>query len=287
MENKLIAKKTAIILLLILAVVPAKIQAQATNAGFVPGNIWYSKDPFEDGDKIKIYTLIFNPDLKELVGTVVFFDNSVFLGKKDFTALAKGVKDVSIDWTVTAGNHLIFGKIENSKFLLANGKYEEVYLLENKTQESSRTVSKKISLKTIDTNLNSILDNASSASLDSIKNIGQSIEEKIPDVISKPVILATNALETLRQDIGIASMKKKAEVKNQIKLLDSNNAKISSNSKQNTPMIEPSKLLKPFKYIELFALALFSTTFNNKLIFYCVLFLIIFFLLRYIWRSVF
>jgi len=75
-------KKALIFVLIINSLFGAcRAYAQSSNAGFVPGNIWYSLDPFLEGDKIKIYTLIFNPDPRELSGTVVFFDNSVFLGK--------------------------------------------------------------------------------------------------------------------------------------------------------------------------------------------------------------
>ena len=78
-------KKAGIVLFLIFSLLPIqKIFAQSSNTGFVQANIWYSKDPFEEGDKVKIYTFIFNPDTRELSGTVIFFDNTVMLGKKDF-----------------------------------------------------------------------------------------------------------------------------------------------------------------------------------------------------------
>lgn len=259
-------KKFAIILFLLgfvlFSIPPVKTQAQATNAGFVPGNIWYSKDPLEERDKIKIYTLIFNPDARELSGTVIFFDQSVFLGKKDFIAPAKGVKDVSIDWTVTVGEHKIFGKIENAKFLISKGKYEEVYLVENKTEESTRTVNKKI-----------IVDpgGKSESQLESIKNIGKIIEEKTPEFITKPIISTTSTIEKFRADIGAASASKKAEVQDQIKVLGD---------------VEENKFLKPFKYVELFLFSLFSFIFNNKFIFYVILVFAISFLLRYIVKRV-
>ena len=69
-----------------------KILAQSSNTGFVPGNIWYSKDPFEEGDKVKIYTFIFNPDSRELSGTVIFFDKTVLLGKKILLSLLKQLR---------------------------------------------------------------------------------------------------------------------------------------------------------------------------------------------------
>ena len=93
------------------------------DAGFVNSNIWYSQDNFTEGDKIKIYTVIFNPDSRQFSGTVSFFDKTVLLGKKNFSISGNGVNNVSIDWTVIAGDHTIFAKIENSKFLISDGKY--------------------------------------------------------------------------------------------------------------------------------------------------------------------
>src|SRR3989338_6753006 len=141
MYNILMAlKKIGTILFLIFSLLPIqKIFAQDSNTGFVSGNIWYSQDPFEEGDKIKIYTFIFNPDNRELFGTVIFFDKTILLGKKDFTIPAKTANDISIDWTVTVGDHTIFAKIENAKFLVSKGKYEEVYLAENETEKKTPT----------------------------------------------------------------------------------------------------------------------------------------------------
>src|SRR5438552_250675 len=105
------------ILVLLFFLMPVGALAQS-NAGFIPSNIWYSKDPFEEGDKIKIYTLIFNPDSRQLSGTVSFFDQDNLLGKKTFTVTAKGVKDIAIDWMATVGSHKIYAKIESAQFLV-------------------------------------------------------------------------------------------------------------------------------------------------------------------------
>jgi len=151
-------KKFGIVLFLIFSFLPiSKALAQTTtNAGFVPGNIWYSKDPFEEGDKIKIYTLIFNPDTSKFSGTVDFFDNSTLLGSKDFTIAATSTKDISINWTVTAGDHQIFGQIENAKIVATNGTSQSVTLSDNETTKSSRTVSNKIIAQNIDAGINTV-----------------------------------------------------------------------------------------------------------------------------------
>lgn len=201
--------------------------AEVQNAGFIPSNIWYSRDPFSEGDKIKIYTVIFNPDPRELSGTVSFFDKNILLGKKDFKVTGRGVQDISIDWTATAGTHIIFAKIENAKFLISEGKYENVYLAQNQTDESKRDVAKKMPVETEDKEV---------AGTD--KKIQNLIVEKTPGFISKPIIGFVNMLEKFRQNNSI------------------------------------------------FVLNL-SFIFDNKLIFYGFLILIVFFLVRFIWIRIF
>ena len=45
-------KKIVIFLFIIFSVFPINnIFAQTQNVGIIPSNIWYSKDPFEEGDK--------------------------------------------------------------------------------------------------------------------------------------------------------------------------------------------------------------------------------------------
>ncbi len=284
-------KKVAIVLLLIFVVLPTKSHAQTSNAGFVSGNIWYSVDPFSEGDKVKIYTLIFNPDSRKLSGTVIFFDNNVFLGKKDFIAEGKGVKDVSIDWTATVGDHSIFGKIENAKFLISKEKYEDVYLTGNETSKSLRTVSKKIIVETTNpkgTNKNaeSLIANAVNAGSESVKNIEKIIEEKTPDFIAKPAALTGSVIEGFRSNLGTASENKKESVQSEIKIMDSKNQK-NAKTLSDPKNTGGNTLLKPFKYAELFFFGFLSFIFNNKIIFYGISAIIIFFVLRYIWRLVF
>ena len=254
--------------------------AQNANTGFVKGNIWYSKDPFEEGDKIKIYTVVFNPDQKELSGTVVFFDNTVFLGKENFTVPAQGIKDISVDWTATVGDHIIFGKIENAKFLISSGKYQEVYLAENETEKSSRTITKKVNSTSSSTSPNSldVVSKISSDSLLNIKdNIGKLIGNSTSNLIAKPIITSTNAIDKFRSDMGILARNKKTDVNNEIKSLNEMKKSDDKNS----------KIIKPFKYIELFFVSIISIIFNNRVIFYLVFIAIILFFLRYLWYLIF
>lgn len=276
-------KNLKIILLLILFLFPIfKINAQNTNAGFVPANIWYSKDPFEEGDKIKIYTLIFNPDSRQLSGMLVFFDKETLLGNKNFTLAGGSAKDIYINWTVNAGSHNIFAKIQNAKFLLPNGKYEDANLGEDKTQESSRTITKKISKDPT----NNTATNDAVLGENTVQNIQKIIGENTPEFITKPIIITTNAVEKFREDVGATSYNKKEEVKTEIEALNKTPPP-SLDPKSPDSKIESSKILKPFKYIELFFLNLFSFIFNNAIAFYIFISAIVFLISRYIWYLIF
>ncbi len=263
-------KKIGFILLLIFGLFPIhQSNAQSTNAGFIPSNIWYSKDPFEEGDKIKVYTLIFNPDDKELLGTVIFYDKTTLLGKKTFTVSPRGVKDVSIDWTVNVGDHTIFATIENARFLLSDGKYEDTVITENKTKESSRTVNKKIIPK---------LSDAISSNLvtDQIQNVQDLIVNNTPDILAKPMVLGASTVENIRNSAGMASENKKEQIKKDLAIL---NKKKSPSTNDN--------IIKPWKYVELFFVTFLSFILNNKIIFYAILAILVFLLLRFIWRKIF
>lgn len=273
----MILKKFGLILFLILSFLPfTKIRAQSSNVGFVPGNIWYSKDPFEEGDKIKIYTFIYNSDSKELSGTVVFFDKTTLLGKKNFTLAGKTANELSIDWTVSMGDHKIFAKIENAKFLISKDKYEEIYIADNKTEESTRTVNKKITSKE-----NNSVD-AENSIVNTILNTKNNIQDSIPDNIAVPVTSTVNKLDDLRENIKNVSDAKKEEIKKEIDTLNKINTTKNTNQKTNS-----NPLLKPFKYVELFLLSVSSMILNNKILFYGIIVLILFFSLRFIWKRFF
>lgn len=269
-------KKFTVLLLLIFSLFGAfDVFAESSGTGFVSGNIWFSKESFEEGDKVKIYTFIFNPDSRELSGTVMFFDETVLLGKKDFIIPQRGAEDVSIDWTVTAGSHKIFGRIENARFFVSKGIYKEADLAEDETEKNSQTVSKKIIPETRAT-LENETENTSSTSILSIKD---TILEKTPEFISKPMISITNSLEKVREGKRIVTDLKIEKVRNEIKVLEDNKAG-SEESKTESPF------LKPFKQIKLFLLSIFSIITGDRLIFYGILIVIIFSILRFIFNKI-
>jgi hypothetical protein len=274
-------RKLGIIIFLIFALLPiSKTLAQTTNAGFVPGNIWYSKDPFAEGDKIKIYTLIFNPDTRKFSGTVDFFDNSTLLGTKDFNIAGTSTKDISISWTVTAGDHQIYGQIENAKFLTSTGAYVDASITDNKTSVSSRTVANKVVAQNISNGINAV-DGTFNNALDSIQNIGNTTKNIIPSPLINTVSTTTGTLDALRANIGATMEKAKTQTQTNLTALNENKKSAQKVSELN------NVTQKPFAYVALFFFTLLSAIFENKILFYSLLIIFIFLILRYFWNLFF
>lgn len=274
-------KKIFITLTLVLSLLPIyELNAQNSNAGFVPGNIFYSKDPFEEKDKVKIYTLVFNSDSKELSGTVSFYDKTTLLGRKNFTVEGLGVQDISIDWSVTAGDHVIFAKIEDAKFFTSEGKYQNVILAKSETEESRRTVAKKITVEEKE-------EPAAALDADAIKKV---VVEGTPDFIAKPIIASVSAIETFREEQGTSVKTEKEEVKREIEVINKKE-KAREELKEKNPEAaesEPvSHLEKPLKATKLFSLNLLSVLLNNAYAFYGTSMTVLFFIGRFILQRVF
>lgn len=111
------------------------------NAGFVPANIWYSKDPFFAGEKIRIYTILFNGSAYDLDGTVEFLDNGVLINKASFSLASGGrVRDVWVDWQAREGKHSVTARIVDASASLTSGTKSTIALDNAETGKSERTV---------------------------------------------------------------------------------------------------------------------------------------------------
>ena len=115
-----------------------------------------------------------------------------------------------------------------------------------------------------------------------VSNIAKTIEEGIPNFVTKPITFTIDKLEKFRKNINIIGELENKKIKNEIKSLNAlEKNKITSNSKTTI-----NSFLKPFKYVELFFLSISLFILNNKIIFYGILLIIIFIILRYIWNKI-
>ena len=274
------------IISLFLLLMPLSFYAAGTldNVGFVQKNIWYSQDPFFEGDTITIYTVVFNSGSDTVTGVVEFYDKTVILGKQNFTVEPGTFKNLSVDWNVLAGDHVISAQIVDSEVLLPGGEKESTLLELNKTEEDKRFVPKTI----VEEDGNTLNDEVA----ERIEDVQDFIKDKTPDVVEEKVSKITSGIEEWREKTGDTLKEKVEEVKQkleEIKKVEEEEGQIGEEVSEKpsfTKAVEGrSKLQTPFTYAKLWFLKLLSFIFAHKLLFYGLTILLIFFILRFIWRK--
>lgn len=280
------------------------------NVGFLPSNIWYSKDPFFAGDKIRVYTVIFNGSDSDLEGTVEFYDNNQSIGKSSFSLAGGGrIRDIWIDWTATGGNHTISAKIVNPKISAPGEEARAIVIANAETGTNERVID-------FDINKNGVAD-----SKEIVKNAiatGESVVlSKIDDAVKKinEVVPVKPVIETVKTKVEAVddfreSQEKKVSstlnvVKKELENLktgdgavktDSGTSKSSNeqfvkdkNEKDGigAPKLDKTIAEKPFKYVYLFFLSILEYILKIKILFYGLLSLIIFLIGRLAYRRIF
>lgn len=128
--------------LLFFLLVPFAVSAAPlSNAGFLQGGIWYSKDPFFAGDEVRVYAALFNSGNEDITGTIEFLDNKGSIGSSDFFVERGGkFTQVWVDWTATEGEHLIEAVIIKASIAGAGDETLPIELQQNVAQQNVRQV---------------------------------------------------------------------------------------------------------------------------------------------------
>lgn len=114
------------------------------NLGFSKDNIWYSKDPFGEGDRIRVYSAVYNSSPDTLLGTIRFYNNDELIGEKEFSLAGEGrIRDVWVEWQATAGYHRISAEIHNARISKLGQSPREISVTDRLTGQSERYVAAK------------------------------------------------------------------------------------------------------------------------------------------------
>ncbi|PKL72540.1 hypothetical protein CVV26_00825 [Candidatus Kuenenbacteria bacterium HGW-Kuenenbacteria-1] len=108
---------------------PLKTEAQEKlkGVGFLTKNIWYSKEPFFDGDTIRIYTIINNNTDEDIIGKILFYNDKKLIGSSNFSAISRGYGIIIwIDWKAINGKHLISAEINEAKIAKKDGTFIDI-----------------------------------------------------------------------------------------------------------------------------------------------------------------
>jgi len=242
------------------------------NTGFIPGQIWYSKDNLSEGETVFIHTVVWNGGKENLQAKVEFYDKNVILGSRDVTVQPNQLKEVNISWKVTSGDHTISAKIISSS-ITSNGKKEIIILENNKTEENKVFVPVSISK----------VNGEPATSSDVIKNeldkAGSKIGDVIPESVSTPVSDIVDKVDSFRDDTSVKIIESKEKAKEEIKALD-----IDINTDSAKEAVSATD--KPITYIKLFLLTILGFIFTNKIVFYGLIIIAVFFILRTIYLKI-
>lgn len=285
-------KKYFIFFLLIYLVTTNIVYAAGiTSTGFIPGQIWYSKDAIKESDTVKIYTAVWNNASSTLSAKVEFYDQNVILGTRDVVVEPLQLKEVYVSWKVTAGDHIITAKIISPSTTIS-GKRESMNIENNSTEASRKFV--PIVIKKVDGEpatssdvIKSELDKATS-----------SIGDIIPDSVSNPISKNLEIVSRWREDTLAKVLSAKETTKESLKLPSTdinttksytnktNRGKINTSITVNNKDTKEDVTSKPIAYIKLFFLTILFFIFGNKIVFYGVIVLITFLIIRWIYRKI-
>ena len=256
----------------------------SVTTGIITGQIWYSQEPLVEGQTVKIHTAVWNGDDKPLVARVEFYDKNVILGTRDIEVQAQSLKDVSVSWKVTAGDHSISAKIISSS-VISDGKKQNVTLDWIATQEDRTNVSVVIKKQ----------DGTEVKSVDLLKDQVEKAGSKLQDIIPESVTSNANSLDSLRDTTYTQIKDNYTDAKKQIATFSSTQVKsdTKTNIKSQTVSPEVSKnaniidaTQKPLAYLKLFFFSILSFIFGYKIVFYGLLALLVYIILRYFYRKI-
>jgi len=245
----------------------------SVSSGFIPEQIWYSKDTLIPGETVKIHTAIWNGGTSSLNASVGFYDKNVILGVRNVVIPASTLMDVSISWKVTGGDHFISARITSST-ITKNGKKENIVLDHKITPEDHVFVPVVIKKQ----------DGSVATSSDLIKSevdkINSIINDVIPSSLSSPFLSNFNSIDKIRSDTSNKVTTLKQDTQKSLNKM----GKAVPNSK--TPTASVSGVDKPIAYLKLIFLSIASFILNIKIVFYGLLVIIILFILKFIYRKI-
>jgi len=249
-----------------------------TNAGFIPGQIWYSKEPLVEGDIVNIHTAVWNGEKDSLSAKVEFYDKNVILGSRDVVLAASELKDISVSWKITSGDHTISAKIISSTSTIS-GKKENVVLSRPVTESDTQSVAAVIK------NANGETVSSTDVIKNQIEKAGTEINNILPESVSSSISSSLSNVDSFRTNTTSLVDTAKKDVQKEIDSM--NNTVVKSNSKTvaQKSTIEDS-VQKPVAYIKLFLFSILSFIFSNKIIFYGILLVILFYVIRFIYRKI-
>jgi len=250
------------------------------NSGFIPGQIWYSKESLIEGDTVNIYTAIWNGEKDTVSVKVEFYDKNVILGTREISVLSGELNAVYIPWKITSGDHVISAKTISST-VVVSGKKEKVVL--NRTT----TANDKQFVPVLITNVAGEKVKEADVLKNQIDKASNDIGSIIPDDVSAPITSGLGVVDNLRTNtLAQVNNVIDATKKDIGQVLGTSTVEQKIPSKINNTSSTQDAIKKPIAYIKLFLFSILSFIFGSRIVFYSLIALILFFIFRGIYRKI-
>lgn len=261
-----------------------------STTGFLSGDIWYSKAKLIEGDDVKIYTAFWNGENTPVNIKVSFFDKDTLLGEREVSIPALTLRDISISWKVTAGDHQIKASILKATSN-QSGSSQEVSLSNNEVKTESIFIPKRID---------------SALPVEKLEQLGEKVVDILPKSVAEPVSASVSDIDLFRQKTSKDIENSVKETQEKIKQIenpdtkatdniktestkntqDKNNAQKDNEEKNVVKKDSLSGTEKPIAYLQFYLLSVALFIFKNSWLFYGIILFLIFMILRFIYRKI-
>lgn len=274
--------------------------AHAEQIGFPEKSIWYSSEEFKVGENVTIYTLVVNGEQLALSGTVRFYDRDVILGEKKVTLEKNDAQVVGLAWKVTEGEHQFSAQFLQATLTESDGKKVTVVPSSPETDKDTVYVKKTVAVKDVNSENSSAL--AAQATLNKDLIVGEVskatdyLKDKTPDNVEAKVSATTANIESLRETWEENFTQKRKDEQASLDALNvyyeerlkaKEEADPDNYVKQSYVDSSGENILKkPMHYVLIFFYSLIAFIVGNALIFYGLSVLVLFLIIRAIWRAV-
>lgn len=287
---------TYIAFIFLAAALPQQVFARTLPAGFSKDQIWFSKDPFFAGDNILISTLIYNSSEYRMEGSVILKDGTSTVQKRTF-AIEKGdAQVINFPWLATSGTHNFSALIERNEFITGTSSLTASPITTSETAKVRRFAD-------YDLNNNGVGDSTEptpakklptssplTLPVNPIKTVEQTIVDKTPEPVASVAIPVIGGVESLRMDQAGKSAKNldyaegaitaRLGVTTQALQKDKGGRSAAGWSLVKDGVVSGKVFRTPFDYIKLFLALVTHFITTNPYIFYILLTLVFYKLIR-------
>jgi len=242
--------------------------------GLIPGSIWYSSEPLKEKDIVKIYTAVWNGGSKDLNVKVEFYDKSTVLGVREVVAPKNSLKEVSIPWVVTSGDHAISAKIISASSGVAKDK---ISVSISETDKDDVFV--PVAVKEVD----GVPVSSKDVIASQVEKVTSDITNLLPASVPEKVTENLNVIEDFRAETSVKVEKEKELAKEKLK---SANDRYDKNITEGRTSTVSDNTEGPIASVKVFLFTILSFIVSSKIVFYGLIALIIFWILRSIYNKI-